>query len=127
VLDNLEPGRPFFAFINFGETHAPFHFEGKSDPCPVDVRARIMKWPPREEGPVGRQCAAFGHQVQAAEFLDARLPKLLSGLPSNTIVVVCGDHGECFGEDGYWGHGVNHPKVLEVPLCCFRLDGQSLL
>ena len=26
------------------------------------------------------------------------------------------DHGELFGEDGYFGHGpIQHPKVLEVP------------
>lgn len=127
VLGDLDLGRPFFCFINFGETHAPFHFHGKTDRCPVDVRARIMSWPPHQVGAVGRNCAAFEHQMRAAEFLDARLPKLLSRLPVNTIVVVCGDHGECFGEDGYWGHGVNHPKVLEVPLACFSLDGKSLV
>jgi hypothetical protein len=29
---------------------------------------------------------------------------------------VTADHGELFGEDGYFGHGpIQHPKVLEVP------------
>jgi glucan phosphoethanolaminetransferase (alkaline phosphatase superfamily) len=29
---------------------------------------------------------------------------------------VTSDHGELFGEDGYFGHGpINHEKVLEVP------------
>ena len=72
---------------------------------------------------MGRDNEAFDHQRMAAEFLDGRLPGLFSSIPVNTLVVLCGDHGECFGEDGYWGHGVNHPKVLEVPLAIFRLDG----
>jgi hypothetical protein len=127
VVDQVDDNRPLFAFINFGETHAPFDFVGKKERCPVDVRARLMQWPPEPgRGPVGRNSPAYAHQVAAAEFLDSRLPRLFAGLPADTMVVVCGDHGECFGEDGYWGHGVNHPKVLEVPLAIFRLDGRSL-
>ncbi len=127
LLDEIDPDRPFFAFINFGETHAPFRYAGKQDRCPVDVRARIMSWPPRQgDGPVGRDSPAFDHQRRAAEFLDTRLPRLFSGLPDNTVVVLTADHGECFGEDGYWGHGVSHPMVWTVPLTMFRLDGAPL-
>ena len=50
LLNTLDSERPFFGFINFGETHAPFSFAGKEGECPVDVRARIMIWPPREVG-----------------------------------------------------------------------------
>ncbi|MEY2517825.1 MAG: hypothetical protein QOJ89_5189, partial [bacterium] len=31
----IDPSRPFFGFVNFGETHDPFDFEGKPDRCPV--------------------------------------------------------------------------------------------
>lgn len=126
VLESVVPHCPFFGFINFGETHAPYDYEGKPSRCPVDVRARRIVWPPREEGPVGHESEAYAHQMQAAEFLDRQLGRLLSGVPANTIVVLCGDHGDCFGEDGYWGHGFNHAKVLEVPLAIFRLDGRDL-
>lgn len=128
LLETLRPDQPFFGFINFGETHAPFDYAGKPERCPIDVRARRMAWPPaRDRGPVGRYSPAFAHQVAAAEYLDTRLPRLFAGLPADTIVIVCADHGECFGEDGYWGHGVNHAKVLEVPLGIFRLDGRALV
>jgi hypothetical protein len=127
VLEETRGAGPFFAFVNFGETHAPFDFAGKREPCPVDVRARVMSWPPQQApGPVGRDNEAYAHQIEAAEFLDSRLPRLFAGVPADTIVVVCADHGECFGEDGYWGHGINHPKVLEVPLAIFRLDGRPI-
>lgn len=127
VLEHLDPARPFFAFINFGETHAPFDYRGKAVKCPVDVRARNMHWPPAPGGgPVGRDNPGWAHQVEAAAFLDTRMPRLLSALPANTLVMLCGDHGECFGEDGYWGHGVDHPLVYEVPLAIFRLDGREL-
>jgi arylsulfatase A-like enzyme len=126
LLDSVPSDRPFFGFANFGETHAPYDYAGKRSRCPVDVFARRVVWPPREQGPVGRDNAAFAHQVEAAEFLDRQLGRLLSGVPRCTIVVLCADHGDCFGEDGYWGHGFNHPKVLEVPLAIFRLDGEEL-
>ena len=77
-------------------------------------------------GNVGRDSVAWEHQKRSAEFLDSRLPALFDGLPGNTIVVLCADHGEAFGEDGYWGHGVNHPTVLTVPLAIFRLDRKPL-
>ena len=77
--------------------------------------------------PVGRASQAFDAQCAAAEFLDRRLPALFDGLPGETIVVLTADHGECFGEDGYWGHGINHPMAFEVPLAVFRLDRAPLL
>ena len=36
--------------------------------------------------------------------------------PSNTYVTITADHGELFGENGYFGHGpIQHEKVFEVP------------
>jgi hypothetical protein len=35
---------------------------------------------------------------------------------ARATTIVCGDHGDAWGEDGVWEHGVMHPKVLEVPL-----------
>lgn len=126
LRSEIDPRRPFFGFINFGETHAPYEFRGKAERCPDDVRARRMAWPPIESGPTGRATAAFRHQLACAEFLDRRLAELFAAFPGETVVVLTADHGDCFGEDGYWGHGVNHPKVFEVPLAIFRLDREPL-
>jgi hypothetical protein len=126
LLEKIDIKSPFFGFINFGETHAPYTYRGKTEPCKDDVRARRMRWPPIEQGPVGTETDAFKCQVAAAEFLDYCLPQLFNAMPGNTIVVLTSDHGDCFGEDGYWGHAVNHPKVFEVPLAIFRLDRRLL-
>lgn len=126
VLSELDVEQPFFAFINFGESHDPFEYKGKARPCPMRVQARGMAWPPRQSGAVGREHEAYWHQVEAIEFLDQHLGELFVALPGNTVAIVCGDHGECFGEDGFFGHGVNHPKVFEVPLGIFRLDQQAI-
>jgi len=125
-LRELDPAKPFFGFINFGETHDPFQFRGKTNLCPVRIQARQMSWPPVQSGPVGRDHDAYWHQVEAMEFLDKQIGRLFASIPQNTIVVVCGDHGECLGEDGFWGHGIGHPKVFEVPLAIFRLDGRPI-
>jgi len=42
LLENLDIECPFFGFINFGETHAPYTYRGKTEPCKDDVRARRM-------------------------------------------------------------------------------------
>lgn len=40
-----------------------------------------------------------------------------AGLPEGTVVVVLGDHGEAFGEDGHLLHGQSlHDAALRVPL-----------
>jgi hypothetical protein len=126
LVSEIDPRRPYFGFINFGETHAPYEFRGNPRPCSVDVRARRMTWPPAADADRAPSAEAFRAQVAAAEFLDRRLPRLFDALSPDTVVIVTADHGECFGEDGYWGHGVNHPKVFEVPLSIFRLDRQPL-
>jgi arylsulfatase A-like enzyme len=37
-------------------------------------------------------------------------------LPKDTWVIVTADHGELFGEAGYFGHGpIMHEKCFEVP------------
>jgi glucan phosphoethanolaminetransferase (alkaline phosphatase superfamily) len=55
-------------------------------------------------------------QIAALEDLDGVLASLLERLPPDTWLIVTSDHGELFGEDGYFGHGpIAHDKVLEVP------------
>lgn len=103
--------QPVFAFLNIGETHVPYYHRGAA-------------WSP-EHNP----CVPFGEHNDAnecrrrqracLEFVDRELAELLTAF-AGEMTLVCADHGDCWGEDGLWEHGISHPKTLEVPLL-FRL------
>jgi len=126
ILDELEfpEDRPAFYLLNAGETHYPYALAGE----PPDL------WP-KLSGVHG----VFKHldsqtltrprpfraakleelrqrQIDAVKFLDGAIERLFDTVPKNTYITITSDHGELFGEDGYFGHGpIHHPKVLEVP------------
>ncbi len=116
--------RPTFWLINAGETHYPYAFPGQSAP-PVPhlsgvhgALRRIDEHPAPELWFTGEQLADLKErQVEAVRYVDSLIPLLRALVPKNTWLTVTADHGECFGEDGFFGHGpVLHPKVWEVPL-----------
>ena len=52
----------------------------------------------------------------AVKYLDTVVEELFDLVPRNTYITITSDHGELFGEDGFFGHGpVVHERVLEVP------------
>lgn len=106
-----EDGQPVFAFLNLGETHVPYYHEGA--PWDPDVNPCV----PFGESNDAAECRR--RQRACLEFIDSKLPPLLESFADSTLVI-CGDHGDCWGEDGLWEHGFHHPKVLEVPML-FRL------
>lgn len=63
----------------------------------------------------------------ALEYVDAQLPILLDALWERgpTFGIVCADHGTAYGEDGFWGHRLNHPTVHDVPYAEFVLDAAN--
>jgi glucan phosphoethanolaminetransferase (alkaline phosphatase superfamily) len=55
-------------------------------------------------------------QIKCIEYVDGLVGKLMDMTPPNTHFIITADHGELFGEDGYFGHGpVMHEKCFEVP------------
>ena len=56
-------------------------------------------------------------QIHTVRYLDREVfPKLYDMVPKNTYITITSDHGELFGEEGYFGHGpIQHEKVYEVP------------
>lgn len=106
----------FFGLINIGETHEPYEFGGMVRESLVS-RARM-----RNLKNTGYLKEEHEKQIAALEFVDKKLEILwnrLSSIKRKTVVVVCGDHGECFGEDGFYGHGFFHRKIIEVPFGIF--------
>ncbi|WP_456374230.1 sulfatase-like hydrolase/transferase [Thiolapillus sp.] len=105
------PESPVFAFLNLGETHVPYYYEGA--PWSADYNPCVPFSDDNDAAESRRR------QIAALEWVDRRLAPLLVAFSSSTVIV-CADHGDCWGEDGLWEHGISHPKVLEVPLL-FRI------
>lgn len=119
-LERRDPKRPFFGFMFFESTHAPYAF-----PDEDVIRPGYAK----DLDYVGmnlQQDAARIHAryVNAAHHVDREAGRLLdylrrSGMLDDTIVVFTGDHGEEFMEKGHWGHGHNRcfpEEQIRVPL-----------
>ena len=104
--------QPVFCFLNVGETHVPYWHEG----APWD-RTRV---PCRAFAETNDREESARRQGECLAFVDRTLGPLLQAFSAANIMV-CGDHGDVWGEDGVWEHGFHHPKVMEVPMA-FRLS-----
>lgn len=104
-------GLPVFAFANLAETHVPYWHEGAA------WDAAVNPCVPFADG--NDSAEARRRQIACVEWIDAEIAPLLA-LFADAAVVVCSDHGDCWGEDGLWEHGIHHARTLEVPLL-FRL------
>jgi hypothetical protein len=122
--------KPSFYLLNVGETHYPYALPDE----PEDEWPRIHGvhgvFKHLDDLVVGgklsrrkgkffdeRQLALLrSRQIRAVKYLDVVVEEMFDLLPRDTYVTITSDHGELFGEDGYFGHGpILHDKVLEVP------------
>lgn len=117
-----DPGRPFFAFLNYYDAHNPY-----APPPPFDLKfartepviRNVHVGKPYTDAEIqGLRDAYDG----AIAYMDHEIGKLLAGLDSlgvldNTLVIITSDHGEGLGEHGYVGHGTSlYAQELHVPL-----------
>lgn len=124
--------RPWFHLLNVGETHYPYALPSE-DPSEwprisgvhgvfkhlddLVVGGRLVEKGEPSFFDQEQLDRLRGRQIRAATYVDGVLGQLYDRVPENTWVVVTADHGELFGEGGYFGHGpVIHDKVFEVPL-----------
>jgi hypothetical protein len=117
--------RPSFHLLNTGETHYPYALPDE-DPSMwprisgVHGVFKNLDDPSRPAEPEFFDDRALAElrerQINAVRHLDGVMEKIFDLVPRNTWIIVTSDHGELFGEDGYFGHGpVAHDKVFEVP------------
>ncbi len=126
---------PQFYLMNVGETHYPYGLpdEDKNDlPHISGVNGIFRKLDNQIDGDSGdlvtdNESGAFMNQdkieecrqrqITTVKYLnDEVFPRLYDMMPKNTWVIVTADHGELFGEAGYFGHGpIMHEKCFEVP------------
>ena len=130
MLDKLvfDPDRPSFWLLNVGETHYPYALPGEDPrewPTISGVHG-VFKHLDDQPAPGEDTAPRFfdeselarlqQRQVRAAAYTDELLAKLYDLVPPRTWIIVTADHGELFGEEGYFGHGpIAHEKVYEVP------------
>lgn len=123
--------RPTFHLLNVGETHYPYalpHEDSNEWPHLPGFHGVVKHIDePSESGTTTEMSQALRfdqsqldelrlRQVKAVEYLDGVFARLFEVVPRNTWIVVTSDHGELFGEEGYFGHGpIAHEKVFEVP------------
>jgi hypothetical protein len=125
--------RPSFYLLNVGETHYPYALPGEPEEGWPKIHGVHGVFKHLDDLVVGGKLteeegeeAKFfdqekldllrGRQVSAVRYLDGVFQRLFDVVPPNTYITVTGDHGELFGENGYFGHGpISHEKVYEVP------------
>jgi arylsulfatase A-like enzyme len=117
---------PWFALLNYYDAHEPY------DPPATFMRrfaSPDLEPDPKagDENPESPWTSDDAERFRAAydggiAYLDAELGGLFDslerkGLLSNTLVIVTSDHGEEFGEHGWFGHGDSlYLPALHVPL-----------
>jgi hypothetical protein len=113
---------PRLYFLNLGETHYPYMLSGEDLPHISGVHGVLKHMEsPAKEGEdtffeMDEMQRLHAQQVKCVEYVDDLIGKLYEKCPANTYFIVTADHGELFGEDGYFGHGpIMHEKCFEVP------------
>jgi hypothetical protein len=134
MLDRLafDPERPSFYLLNVGETHYPFARPDEDPEQWPRISGVHGVFKHLDDQMVGGRLVEHGpepkffdqekldllraRQIDTVRYLDGVFERLFDLVPPNTYVTVTSDHGELFGEAGYFGHGpINHEKVYEVP------------
>lgn len=122
--------RPSFYLLNVGETHYPYALpdEPPEDWPRISGVHGVFKH--LDEQVVGgklikgtdkffnksKMKLLRERQIRAVQYLDRVVEELFDIVPKNTYITITSDHGELFGESGFFGHGpIFHRKVFEVP------------
>ena len=131
---NVSSEEPFLVFINYMDVHAPY------DPPELyrdlflsddQVITAVIDSANRNPQQVNKGFLKLSDRDYeiirsiydgAFVFLDSKIGELLDHLKDrdlydNTLIIITSDHGELFGEHGYFTHGVLlYWKLLHIPL-----------
>lgn len=112
--DDLKRNQPFYAQINFQETHRAFHAPKQADPAKVE----LPPWTP--DHPIARE--DWAKYLDAATELDRKVGLVqkqleADGLADNTLVVFFGDNGQAHfrGKQFCYDEGLLVPLIIRWP------------
>ena len=126
-----QPGRPFFAFLNYFDVHSPYKLpDGGIHRFGVEPRTGrevelIERWRTVDKHGLSFQEIAFVRDSydDCIADLDEQLGRLIDelerrGVLERTWLIITSDHGESFGEQpGIFSHGTSlYQPQLHVPL-----------
>jgi arylsulfatase A-like enzyme len=117
--------KPHYYFLNLGETHYPYMLKGDNLPHISGVHG-VFKYLGSEKQKDTVQSDDFfnqeqmkilhDQQIKCVEYIDNLIGDLVKKTNDNAYFIITSDHGELFGEDGFFGHGpIMHEKCFEVP------------
>ncbi len=123
ALHDRDLARPFFGFIFFESTHAPYTFppdQTPFTPYQEDLNYAKVSAEQRE--------LLYNRDANAAYHVDAQIGRLLDFLRENnrlenTIVIITGDHGEEFFEHGRLGHNSTFVREQTSPVLVMHFPG----
>jgi arylsulfatase A-like enzyme len=131
LAQERHPNRPFFAFLNYYDAHAPYilplnvPYRFGLRPRGVDDLIFLSEFwqniDKRQVPPMYRELARDSYD-NCVSYLDRCLAQLFAELEKRgeldrTVVVVTSDHGEEFGEHGLYDHGESlYRAEIRVPL-----------
>lgn len=125
-IDTRDRSRPFFTFMFFESPHARYYFPPESvirTPYPDDINYFTLS----REALASQIHLIKNRYINSVHHLDSQFGRVFDYLKKNdlldsTIVLMLGDHGEEFLENGRWGHNsaftdqqIRTPLVLWVP------------
>ncbi|MEY4688179.1 MAG: hypothetical protein RIR76_2202 [Verrucomicrobiota bacterium] len=112
--EDLARRQPFYAQINFQETHRDFGGEGATDP------AQVVLPPYYPDHPAIRK--DYADYLDSARRLDGKIARILArleeeGLAANTLVLFMGDNGEAHirGKQFCYEEGLRVPFIVRWP------------
>ncbi|MBM3889056.1 MAG: hypothetical protein FJ388_08005, partial [Verrucomicrobia bacterium] len=112
--------QPFYLGLYFGSSHFPYTLEASCprpfQPCAIDFDVSFLRYP-REKAEVMRN--AYFNALREADRQIGRLVGALRemGRLDNTILLVCGDHGESFHENNSVVHA-REPFEPSLRIAC---------
>jgi arylsulfatase A-like enzyme len=127
-----DPARPFFAFLNYFDAHAPYVLPrgaeyrfGQTPEGQSDFAFLIEQWPTLHDKP--RLPPRYQSLVRdcydnCLAYLDQQLGSLVDllerrGLLEKTLLIIAADHGEGLGEHELFDHGESlYRTEIGVPL-----------
>jgi uncharacterized protein len=119
--------RPFFGFMFYDASHQPYYCPRQFQLHPCDDAESKLNYANYLLHPSASK-EAVQYYENGLHYIDSQIGRVIDELKSediydNTIIIVAGDHGEEFGEQGCFGHGSSFNQYQTHPLCVARFPG----